>query len=101
MGINNKAVRESARMAFDYLRANGRRIGIDRDLGAYEYTMQVLSPMQGGETDDLGVAQFVALYSAVTDQRIHGGLIVLGRMTIHGVLHRIDKLGEQLRIALV
>ncbi len=100
MGISDKAIKESARMAFDYLRANGRKIGLDRDLNAYEFTMQVMSPMQGGETTDLGVAQFVALYSAVSDRRINGGLVILGSMTIHGVLNRVDKLGERLRIAL-
>jgi ATP-dependent Lon protease len=62
--------------------------------------MQVMSPMQGGETPDLGVAQFVAMYSAVSDRRIHGGLVVLGSMTIHGILNRVDKLGERLRVAL-
>ena len=33
VGVSAKGVKESARMAFDYLRANAKRVGLDRDLG--------------------------------------------------------------------
>jgi ATP-dependent Lon protease len=32
VGLGSRSIRESARMAYDYLRASGRKIGIDRDL---------------------------------------------------------------------
>jgi len=100
LGITSKSVRESARMAFDYLRANAKRIGLDRDLGSYDFNVQLMSPMHGQDTEDLGVAFYVAILSAIVGKPIAGGLVVLGQMSIHGVLDRIDRLGDRLRVAM-
>lgn len=100
VGVTSRAIRETARMAFDYLRANGRRIGLDRDLGSYDLGIQVMSPMQGKDTEDLGMAFYIAILSALFDKPIAGGLVVLGQMSIHGVLSRVEQLGDRLRIAL-
>lgn len=100
VGITSRTIRETARMAFDYLRANSRRIGLDRDLGSYDLSIQVLSPMQGKDTEDLGMAFYIAILSALFDKPISGGLVVLGQISIHGVLSRIEQLGDRLRIAL-
>jgi len=36
-------------MAYDYLKANVKKIGIDRDLTSYDVNVQVMSLMQGKE----------------------------------------------------
>src|SRR5277367_136937 len=56
VGITSKAIKEAARMAFDYLRINGKKFGLDRDLSSYDFNIQVMSPMSGKDTEDLGVA---------------------------------------------
>jgi len=100
VGVSSKDIRESARMAFDYLRSNARKMGLDRDFGSYDFNVQVMSPMHGRDTSDLGVAFFVALLSAMVSKNIAASLVVLGQMSIHGVLHRIDNLGDRLRVAM-
>ena len=100
VGVTSKDIRESAKMAFDYLRANGRRVGLDRDFGSYDLNIQVMSPMHGRDTPDLGVAFFIAILSAMVGRNIGAGLVVLGQMSIHGVLSRIDNLADRLRIAM-
>jgi ATP-dependent Lon protease len=100
VGITSKAIRESARMAFDYLRGNARRIGLQQDLGSYDVNVQVGSPMQGRDTEDLGVAFFVAVLSAAIGKSIAPSLVVLGQMSIHGVLSRVERLGDRLRVAM-
>ncbi|MBK8265281.1 MAG: hypothetical protein IPK80_28625 [Nannocystis sp.] len=87
-------------MAFDYLRANGRRVGLDRDFSSYDLNIQVMSQMHGRDTPDLGVAFFIAILSAMVGRNIGAGLVVLGQMSIHGVLSRIDNLADRLRIAM-
>lgn len=100
IGTTSKAIKESARMAFDYLRGNARRIGLERDFGSYDFNIQVMSPMQGKDTEDLGVAFFVAVLSAVVCKNIAPSLVVLGQMSIHGVLGRVERLGDRIRVAM-
>jgi len=100
VGASGKGIKESARMAYDYLKANARKIGIDRDVTTYDLNLQVMSLMQGKDAADLGVAFFVALISAVLGRPIGGGLVVLGQMSLHGVLSRVEGLGDKLRVAM-
>ncbi len=100
IGTGGKGIKESARMAYDYLKANARRLGMDRDVSSYEINVQVMSLMQGKDANDLGIAFYIALISAILGRRIVGGLVVLGQMSIHGVLSRVEGLGDKLRIAM-
>jgi len=100
IGTTSRAIKESARMAFDYLRGNARRIGLERDFGSYDFNIQVMSPMQGKDTEDLGVAFFVAVLSAVVCKNIAPSLVVLGQMSIHGVLGRVERLADRIRVAM-
>jgi ATP-dependent Lon protease len=75
-------------------------MGRDRDLGSYDFNIQVMSPMHGKDTADLGVAFFIAILSAASNRSIKGGLVALGQMSIHGVLSRLDNLGDALRVAM-
>jgi ATP-dependent Lon protease len=83
-----------------HLKANARKIGIDRDVTAYDLNLQVMSLTQGKDANDLGVAFFIALISAILGRQIAGGLVVLGQMSLHGVLGRVEGLGDKLRVAM-
>jgi len=100
IGTTGKGIKESARMAYDYLKANATKIGIDRDVSAYGINIQVMSLMQAKDSNDLGVAFYIGLISAILGRPISGGLVTLGQMSIHGVLSRVEGLGDKLRIAM-
>jgi ATP-dependent Lon protease len=100
VGSTGKGIKESARMAHDYLKANASRVGVDRDVSSYDINVQVMSLMQGRDASDLGVAFFVSLISALLGRAVSGGLIILGNMSIHGVLARVEGLAEKLRVAM-
>jgi ATP-dependent Lon protease len=100
VGTTGKGIKESARMAYDYLKANAKRVGIDRDITSYELNIQVMSLMQGKDANDLGVAFYIGLISAILNRPIATGLVILGQMSIHGVLSRVEGLGDKLRIAM-
>ncbi len=100
VGLTAKGIRESARMAYDYLRATGKKIGIDRDLGDYDVNIQVMNLTPGKDAGDIGMAFYIALLSAVLARPIGAQLVVLGQMSLHGVLSRVDGLGDKLRVAM-
>lgn len=100
VGTSGKGIKESARMAYDYMKSNAKKTGIDRDIGSYDFNVQVISLMQGKDAGDLGVAFYIGLISAVLHRSIAAGLVVLGQMSIHGVLSRVEGLGDKLRVAM-
>lgn len=100
VGAAGRGMKESARMAYDYLKGNASKMGIDRDVGSYDLNIQVMSLMQGKDAADLGVAFYIGLISAILNRPIAGGLVILGQMSIHGVLSRVEGLGDKLRIAM-
>ncbi len=100
VGVTSKNIRDTARMAYDYLRTTGKKIGIDRDLGEYDVNLQVMSLTPGKDANDLGMAFYIALLSATLARPIGAQLVVLGQMSLHGVLSRVDGLGDKLRVAM-
>lgn len=100
VGTKGKAMKEIARMAYDYLKANAGKIGIDRDIASYDVNIQVMSLMQGKDAGDIGVAFYIGLISALLGRPVGEGMVILGQMSIHGVLGRVEGLGDKLRIAM-
>jgi len=100
VGTSSKKIREAAKMAHDFLKTNAKKIGIDRELTSYDANIQVISLMQGKDAHDLGVAFFVGLVSAVLSRTVAAGLVVLGEMSLHGVLSHVEGLGDKLRVAM-
>lgn len=99
IGINSRGIKESAIMAYDLLRTTAREIGIDQDISEYRTKVQVTSPMQGRNSDDLGVAFYLSFSSAFLNRPIASKLVVLGHMNIHGELKPVDGLESKLHIA--
>jgi ATP-dependent Lon protease len=100
VGTSGRNIKESARMVHDYLKANARKIGIDRDIASYDINIQVMSLMQGKDANDLGVAFYIGVVSALLGRPIASILVVLGQMSIHCVLSRVEGLGDKLRVAM-
>jgi len=100
VGAAGKGIKESARMAYDYLKGNVAKMGIDRDIGSCDTNIQVISLMQAKDAQDLGVAFFVGMVSALMARPVAAGLVILGNMSLHGVLAPVEGLGDKLRIAM-
>jgi len=49
-------IRESAKMAYDFLKANAKKREIDRELSSYDVIIQSISLIQGKYAHDLGMA---------------------------------------------
>ena len=56
--------------------------------------------MQAKDAADLEVAFFVGMVSALMGRFVAAGLVILGNMSLHGVLSPVHGLGDKLRIAI-
>jgi ATP-dependent Lon protease len=52
VGATGKGIKESARMAYDYLKGNTAKMGTDRDISTFDTNIQVISLMQAKDADD-------------------------------------------------
>lgn len=96
-GTTDRPMKESITTAFDYIRANQRTLGIEKDLASYDFHVQVVDLMASKEGSGAGVAFFVALYSALKEKSVQPGLVVLGEMSIHGNIRPLRSLVEALQ----
>ena len=97
-GSPDRAMKESIRTAFDHIKANKTRLGIERDVDSYDFHVQVVDLTHSKEGSQGGVAFFVALYSLLREKPVQAGLVVLGEMTIQGNILPARSLVEPLRV---
>jgi ATP-dependent Lon protease len=99
-GTTSRVMREAVQTAYDYLKGNMRRLGVERDLTDYDLHVQVVNLMQAKEGSETGVGFFIAILSSILGRPTAPQLVVLGEMSIHGVLMRVDSLADKLKVAL-
>ncbi len=99
-GKPDRAMKESILTAFDYIKANKTRLGIERDIDSYDFHVQIVDLMHSKEGSQGGVAFFVALYSLLRDKPVQASLVVLGEMTIQGNILPVRSLVEPLQVTM-
>lgn len=97
-GSPDRPMKESILTAFDYIKANKARLGIERDIDSYDFHVQIVDLMQSKGGSQAGVAFFVALYSLLQDKSAQAGLVVLGEMTIQGNIMPLRTVVEPLQM---
>lgn len=97
-GSPDRAMKDSIITAFDYIRANKTRLGIERDTDSYDFHVQIVDLMHSKEGSQGGVAFFIALYSLLRDKPVQAGMVVLGEMTIQGNILPVRSLVEPLQV---
>ncbi len=99
-GAPSSAMRDAIQTAFDFTKANINNLAVDLNIKDYDFHIQIVNLMQSKQGTETGVAFYVAMISALIGKNIKPQLIILGEMTIHGGLRRIQGLTEKLQIAM-
>ncbi len=97
-GNPDRTMKDSLVTAFDYVRANKLRMGIEREVDSYDYHVQIVDLTQTKEGSQAGLAFLIALYSLLRDKPVQAGLVVLGEMTIQGNILPMQSLSEPLQV---
>jgi ATP-dependent Lon protease len=96
-GSPEKGLRDSLTTAYDYLRARKRELGLDADLDAYDWHVQVIDLLSTREGSGAGVAFFVGVYSLIKGKPVLPSLVVMGQVTIKGSVLPVRALSEALQ----
>ena len=96
-GRTDEVLRESAALAYDYLRAAARRFDMKaEEIARWDYHLHFSGAGAPAETASLGLPIFVALLSALREQPVPGGVAVVGELTLTGKVLEVPDLPEKM-----
>lgn len=91
--------KESIQRAASYLQANKSGLGIARELDTTDIHVEVIDLLGNRVEAEIGVAFFIAAYSALRKTAPQAGLLVLGDMSVLGTVKGVRSLVEPLQVA--
>lgn len=99
LGNLSSKMKEAIKTADAYLKANLKNLGIDQDLKAYDFTVQAINLNQAKEGSETAVAFFLSMVSALLGKPILDRTVVLGEMSVQGMLLKVSALPERMQAA--
>jgi ATP-dependent Lon protease len=99
-GGSGGAMKESIQRVFSFLQAKKTDLGIARDLDVSDLHVEVIDLLGNKVEAELGVAFFVAAYSALRKAPISPALLILGDMSVQGNIKPLRSLTEPLQVAM-
>jgi len=99
LGNLSSKMREAIKTADAYLKANLRNLGINHDLKGYDFNIQAINLNQAKDGSETAVAFFVSLVSSILGKPVQDQTVVLGEMSIQGLLLKVTSLPERMQLA--
>jgi ATP-dependent Lon protease len=93
------AMKESVQRAFSYLQSKKTDLGIARDLDVSDLHVEVIDLLANRVEGEIGVAFFVACYTALRKAPVSPALLILGDMSVQGNIKPLHSLIEPLQVA--
>jgi ATP-dependent Lon protease len=98
-GINGQ-MKESIQRAFAYLQANKSAFSISHEADSYDYNVEAIDLLGNKVEAEVGVAFFLAAFSAIRRSPARAGMLVMGDMSIQGNIKAARSLVEPLQVAM-
>jgi ATP-dependent Lon protease len=93
------AMKESVQRAFSYVLARKAELGITRELETSDIRVEVIDLLGNRVEAEIGIAFFVATYSALRKAPVGPAVLVLGDMSVQGNIKPLRSLTEPLQVA--
>jgi ATP-dependent Lon protease len=98
LGNLSSVMREALKAADAYLKAHMRDLGINREPRQYDFTVQAVNLNQAKEGAETAIAFFISLVSALLERPVDPATVVVGEMSVKGLLQRVQSLPERLEL---
>ncbi len=99
LGSLSGKMKEAIKTADAYLKANLGKLGISHDLKGYDFNIQVINLNQAKDGAETAVAFFVSLVSSILGKPVQDQTVILGEMSIQGMLLKVSALPERMQLA--
>ena len=97
---NNREAKESAEMAFKYLRANGKLISGEISTKNNDYVVNYQDLKGIGMTSNLTLSTYIAICSVALNKPIILSAVILGDLSIGGTILKVSELANVLQVCL-
>ena len=97
---SNTASKESIRVGFDYFKGNLNRISVTAKFADHEYHIHAIELHNTGPSNKISLAALIAFCSILMNKPVQEQMVVLGDMTLGGVINPVEDLAGCLRLAL-
>lgn len=97
---SDRDAKEATNTAFNFLKANGRRISGSISTTTKDYIINYQDLQGIGMTGKLALPTLIALCSIALDKPTISGLAVLGEISISGTMIKVDELANSLQVCL-
>ncbi len=94
------SIKESINRAFSYLKSQKNSFSIAREFDTSDFHVEVINLLGNKVESEVGVAFFIATFSALRKTSPQAGLLVLGDMSIQGNIKPVHSLVEPLQVAM-
>ncbi len=99
LGNLSSKMKEAVKTAQAYLRSNIKNLGITKDYNSYDYTLQAINLNQAKEGSETAIAFFISMVSALIEKPVVEQTVVLGEMSVQGMLIKVSALPERMQLA--
>lgn len=99
-GSLNKAMKDSLNRAYQYLKSKKVELGVAREFDTSDFHVEAVDLLGSRLDCEIGIAFFVALFSALKKKSIKPATLILGDLTIQGNIKPLPSLIEPLQIGM-
>jgi ATP-dependent Lon protease len=92
-------MKEGIKTADAFLRGNLKNLGITKDLNSYDFSLQAINLNQAKDGGETAVAFFISLVSSLLEKPVLERTVVLGEMSVQGMLLKVSSLPERMQLA--
>ncbi|HHN8710205.1 TPA: protease Lon-related BREX system protein BrxL [Escherichia coli] len=96
---SNTSAKEAIRVGFDYFKGNLNRVSAAAKFSDHEYHLHVVELHNTGPSTATSLAALIALCSILLAKQVQEQMVVLGSMTLGGVINPVQDLAASLQLA--
>lgn len=96
---SSTSAKEAIRVGFDYFKGNLSRISATAKFSEHEYHLHIIELHNTGPSTATSLAALIALCSVLLAKPVQEQMVVLGSMTLGGVINPVQDLAASLQLA--
>ncbi|WP_202820824.1 protease Lon-related BREX system protein BrxL [Photobacterium carnosum] len=97
---SNTAAKEAVRIGFDFFKGNLKRISASAKFAEHEYHLHVVEHHHNGASTKSSLASLIAFCSILLKKPVQDQMVILGDMSLGGVVSPVDNLAGSLQMAM-
>ena len=93
-------MKESFQRAFAYLQSQRVKMGVSQQMDTTDFHVEAIDLLNNHVSCEAGIAVVVAVFSAIKNQSVLAGLMILGDLSIQGNIKAVRTLAEPLQVGM-